>query len=171
MSYQETILVAYGSKRGGTAEIAQWIGDALRAAHIAAQVKSARDVHSLNGYGAVILGGALYAGRWHRHSRGFARRFARQLRERPVWLFGSGPLDKSADQPNPGRIPGAAAVRKNADRLNARGYTIFGGRLESDARGFPAAAMAKKRAGDYRDRDRIQAWAKEIAVEVDRRAR
>ncbi|WP_433684635.1 flavodoxin domain-containing protein [Nocardia sp. CA-119907] len=161
----ESVLVAYGSKRGGTAEIAQWIGDTLREAHIAAEVKSADEVRSLSGYGAVVLGGALYSGRWHRHARGFARRFARQLRERPVWVFGSGPLDHSADQ-DPDKVYGARTVRKAADRLDARNYAIFGGRLERDARGFPASAMAKKMAGDYRDRDGIQAWANGIAAQL-----
>ncbi|RDI60483.1 flavodoxin domain-containing protein [Nocardia pseudobrasiliensis] len=165
---RETVLVVYGSERGGTAEIAQWIGDALHQAHLSAEVKSAREVRSLGGYGAVILGGALYSGLWHRHARGFARRFTRQLRERPVWVFGSGPLDHSADQANPEKIFGAGAVRKAAQRLNARDYTIFGGRLERDARGFIASAMAKNQAGDYRDRDRIRAWAKGIADELSR---
>jgi len=162
---QEPVLVTYGSKRGGTAEIAQWIGDSLREVHVTAEVKSAREVHSLSGYGAVILGGALYAGRWHRHARGFARRFTRQLRERPVWVFGSGPLDHSADQ-RPEEVYGAGAVRKAADRLGARGHAIFGGRLERDARGFPASAMAKKLAGDYRDRARIHAWVKDVAAQL-----
>jgi len=40
----------------------------------------------------------------------------------------------------------------------------FGGRLSPDARGFPASAMAKKHSGDWRNRDRIRGWAKDIAT-------
>lgn len=162
----EPVLVTFGSKRGGTAEIAQWIGDALRAEQLTVEVKPAREVHSLSGYGAVIIGGALYYGRWHREARRFSRRFGSALRKMPVWLFGSGPLDDSANQPNPVKVFGANAVDKAATRLNAREHTVFGGRLTRDARGFPAAAMAKNQAGDYRDRDRIQAWAKNIAAQL-----
>ncbi|MBB5916168.1 menaquinone-dependent protoporphyrinogen oxidase [Nocardia transvalensis] len=165
---RDPVLVAYGSHRGGTAEIAQWIGETLRSEHLEADVRSARDVRSLDDYGAVVLGGALYAGRWHRHARRFARRFLRQLRERPVWVFGSGPLDDSADRPDPPRIPGSGAVRKTARRLDARGATLFGGRLAPDARGFPAAAMAKNHAGDFRNRERIDAWATDIAHRLTR---
>ncbi|WP_330178587.1 flavodoxin domain-containing protein [Nocardia sp. NBC_01503] len=165
---QEPVLVTYGSKRGGTAEIAQWIGDSLRGEQVAAVVKPAREVRSLSGYGAVVVGGALYSGRWHRDARRFTRHFTSQLQERPVWLFGSGPLDDSADEPGGENILGGNAVRKAANRVDARGYTIFGGRLARDARGFPASAMAKKRAGDYRDRGRIHAWAKSIAGEISR---
>lgn len=162
----ESVLVAYGSKHGGTAEIARWIGEELRSAHVAAEVKDAHDVRSLNGYGAVILGGALYAGRWHRHARGFARRFTRQLRERSVWLFASGPLDHSAETPDPTGVFGMKAVRRIAERVNAHDYVVFGGRLEPDVRGFPASAMAKKTAGDYRNPERIRTWASGIAAQL-----
>ncbi|GAB4585645.1 flavodoxin domain-containing protein [Nocardia sp. IFM 10818] len=164
---QQPVLVAYGSKRGGTAEIAQWIGDSLEAAGITAEVRPAREVRSVDDYGAVILGGALYSGRWHRDARRFARHFAGHLRGLPVWLFGSGPLDDSADRPDGGKIFGANSARKVAERLDARGLTFFGGRLERTARGFPASSMAKTHSGDFRDRNRIQSWAKGIAAELD----
>lgn len=165
----EPVLVAYASKRGGTAEIAEWIGAALRDAGIAAEVRPARATHSLEGVGAVVLGGALYTGRWHRDARRFTRHFTGELRRRPVWVFGSGPLDDSADTPDGGaKVFGAKAVRKAAERLHARGYVIFGGRLDVGARGFPASAMAKNSAGDFRDRDRIHAWAKDIAAQLGR---
>ncbi|MCM6772404.1 flavodoxin domain-containing protein [Nocardia sp. CDC159] len=168
---QPSVLIAYGSKRGGTAEIAHWIGDELRAAHIPADIANAREIRSLDGYDAVVLGGALYMGRWHRHARGFARRFGKQLRERPVWVFGSGPLDHSLDGPNPPKILGGNAVRTVAERLHARDHTLFGGRLKADATGFPAAAMAKKAAGDYRNRSQICTWAADIAAQLIRQPR
>ncbi|MGW5516369.1 flavodoxin domain-containing protein [Nocardia africana] len=162
----EHVLVAYGSKRGGTAEMAEWIGEALRAAGVDAEVRNAREVRSLGDYGAVVLGGALYTGRWHRHARRFARRFARQLRARPVWLFASGPLDDSLTSGGPGKVPGVKAVERTAHRVNARDYTIFGGRLAADAHGFPAAAMAKTMAGDFRDPQHVREWATGLAAEL-----
>ncbi|MRH92603.1 flavodoxin [Nocardia sp. SYP-A9097] len=164
---QEPVLVTYGSKRGGTAEIAQWIGESLRGEHIATEVLPAAEVREVSGYRAFVIGGSLYIGFWHRDARRFTRRFARRLGEQPVWLFGSGPLDDSADTPDGGaKVLGAKAVRKAAERVGARSWTIFGGRLERTARGFPASAMAKSSAGDFRDRDRIHAWAKSIAAEL-----
>lgn len=166
---QEPVLVTYGSKRGGTAEIAQWIGDSLHGLGISAEVRPAREVRSLDGFRAVVIGGALYTGRWHRDARRCVRHFTRQLRERPVWIFGSGPLDHSADGPDGGaKVFGAKGVRKAADRVRARGSIIFGGRLEPDARGFPASAMAANNTGDFRDRGRIRAWAEDIAAQLDR---
>src|SRR5690348_14057868 len=91
------VLVAYGTKNGSTGGIADMIAAELTAAGLAAQAWPAAEIRSVDGYDAVILGGALYAGRWHRDARSFARRYATALRGRPVWVFSSGPLGNSAD--------------------------------------------------------------------------
>src|SRR5450432_3819964 len=90
------VLVVYGSKRGGTAGLAAMIGNALQDAGLSTDVAPAAAVRSLAGYDAVIVGGALYATRWHRDARRFVRRYAADLSALPVWLFSSGPLDGSA---------------------------------------------------------------------------
>jgi menaquinone-dependent protoporphyrinogen oxidase len=51
-------------------------------------------------------------------------------------------------------------------RIGARGHITFGGRLEPDAKGFPASAMAKTRSGDWRDPGQIVSWAREVADEL-----
>lgn len=43
-------------------------------------------------------------------------------------------------------------------RIGARGQVTFGGRLSPDAKGFPASAMAKTRAGDWRDAAHVRRW-------------
>ena len=121
-------LVAYCSKRGSTMEIAEWIGADLREAGVDVDVRPANSVKEVAPYDLVILGGALYMGRWHRDARRFARRHARMLRTRPVWLFSSGPLDDSAGRarardfrrPAPARrprIPGIHARQDQGRRL------------------------------------------------------
>lgn len=67
------VLVAYGSKNGSTAGIAEIIATVLRDEGIAADVQPAVRIRSIAGYDAVVLGGALYAGHWHRDARRFAR--------------------------------------------------------------------------------------------------
>ena len=92
------ILVAYGSKRGGTAGLAAMIRDALTGAGHQVAVSPARDIATLEGVEAVIVAGALYANRWHRDARRFVRRNRAALSTVPVWLVSSGPLDDSAAQ-------------------------------------------------------------------------
>ena len=61
---------------------------------------------------------------------------------------GATPLDDSATQHV---IRTTAQPSRLTEPVNARGHITFGGRLAPDAKGFPASAMAKKRAGDWRD--------------------
>lgn len=154
------VLVAYGSKRGGTAGLARAIGDVLVAQGHAVDVVSAREAASPASYDAVIVGGALYAMRWQRDAWRYALRHADELRAKPVWLFSSGPLDDTADTQD---LPPVPRVRRLAAELGARGHVTFGGRLEPDARGFIASRMAKTHAGDWRDFERAAAWARGIA--------
>lgn len=158
------VLVAHGSENGSTAEIADVIGVTLEEAGLQATVRPAGRIGDVGGYDAVVLGGALYAGRWHHAARRLARRNAEALKDRPVWLFSSGPLDDSADQED---IPPVAQVKVLMSRLGARGHVTFGGRLATDARGLLARAMARRgMAGDYRNRDRIESWARSVAADL-----
>ena len=159
------VLVSYGSKRGGMAGLAEMIGRDLEAAGVHATVESARSVQSIDGVDAVVLAGALYASRWHRDARRFAKRFATELRKRPVWVVSSGPLDDTAITK---QFPPVRQDASVIDALHARGHVTFGGRLESGAKGFPASAMAKKLAGDWRDEEHVQRWTSSIVEELDR---
>lgn len=71
------VLVAYGSKRGGTEGLARMIGGELAAAGMQTTVQPARGVRSLEGFDAVVIAGALYASRWHADARRFTRRHAK----------------------------------------------------------------------------------------------
>jgi menaquinone-dependent protoporphyrinogen oxidase len=156
------VLVAYGSRMGGTRGIAELVGDALTDAGFQADVRPVAEVSGLDPYDAVVIGGALYTGHWHRQARRFVRSHTDALRERPVWVFSSGPLNGSAAE----EIPPVPQVVELARRIGARGHVTFGGRLPDDAKGFPASAMAKTQAGDWRDPERIRGWAADLAMEL-----
>lgn len=94
-------LVAYGSKRGGTAGLAQMIADELSAAGLDAEVAAANTVDGVAGFDAVIIAGALYANRWHRDARRLVRRQKDALSQLPVWLVASGPLAAPPRLANP----------------------------------------------------------------------
>jgi len=159
------VLIAYGSKRGGTAGLAEMIGEELSAAGLATTVQPAREVRRLDGFDAVVIAGALYAKRWHRDAGRFARRHAAGLRAKRVWLVSSGPLDASAAD---GVIPPVKQVAAISESIGARGHVTFGGRLEPTATGFVAKKMAKNHAGDWRDPDQVHRWASLLAQELNR---
>ncbi len=157
------VLIAYGSKRGGTAGLAGMIGDEFNTLGLLTSVQPARKVRRLDGFDVVVIAGALYANRWHRDARRFARRHAKALQDRPVWLVASGPLDESAVA---GDIPPVKHVASVMAKIGARGQVTFGGRLEADAKGFPAGAMAKNHSGDWRDPTHVHRWVSTVAEAI-----
>lgn len=156
------VLVAYATKLGSTREIAEAIGQVLRDDGLDVEVASARSVQDLARFDAVILGSALYAAHWRRDANRFVTRHLSQLQQRPVWLFSSGPLDRSADW---GRLPVAPAVALTTEPIGARDHRTFGGRLLSDAPVDPQVP-ATHPIGDFRDWDAIRAWARRISGEI-----
>ncbi len=158
------ILVVYGSKRGGTAGLAEMVRGAFESEGFEADVRDAGErIANLADYDAAVIGGALYANRWHRDARGFVRRHRRSLSAKPTWLFSSGPLDDSAETK---AIPPVKQVAKRAAAVGARGHETFGGRLDADVQGFPASAVAKAHSGDWRDDAHVQRWVHDIAAEL-----
>ena len=157
------VLVTCGSKRGGTEELAQMVADGLRQEGHAVSLFRPDEVKHLNHFDAVVVGGAVYTGRWHKSSRRFVRHHARELRKLPTFFFSSGPLNDSATKKE---IPPVAGVKRLMKRVNARGHVTFGGRLSPDATGFPARAMAKEHSGDWRDPAQVAAWARTVAAQL-----
>ncbi|MEV5973029.1 flavodoxin domain-containing protein [Streptomyces sp. NPDC051921] len=159
------VLVAYGSRHGATAGIADEIGRTLQADGIDAVVLPADRVTDVSAYDGVVLGGALYAGLWNGKARRCARRNADQLRDRPVWLFSSGPVDSSAEQHD---IPPVRGVARRMKKLGAREHVTFGGAVTADTPGHVARSMVRHgKGGDFRDPARIRTWARHIGAELD----
>ena len=156
-------LVVFGSKNGGTAGLARMIGGELSRHGWTVIVQDAVQPADMRDLDLVIVGGALYENRWHKEARAFVRQNQQALRDLPVWLFSSGPLDDSARS---GDIAPVAQVQALAQRIEARGHMTFGGVLSRDAHGFFARAMAKKFAGDYRDPEQIADWVRQIEREL-----
>lgn len=158
------VLVAYGTTNGSTAQIAETIADVLRKEGLTAQAAAAGSVTTVEPYDAVIVGGGLYAGRWHKDARRFVRRHHRTLAQQPLWFFSSGPLDPSASERD---IPPVSSVSKAITRLDARGHVTFGGCLEEGAKGFVAGMILRSgKGGDFRDFSQIKTWAAHVADEL-----
>lgn len=157
------VLVTWESKLGGTAGIAEIIAATLTERGIDVVAAPAVTAPSPALFDAVIIGGALYANRWPRAVRRYLERHVHELSRVPTWLFSSGPLDNSADA---AILPPPRWLRGLMAQIGAIDHHTFGGRLEATVKGFPAEAMAKQHAGDWRNPETIRAWANEIAAQL-----
>lgn len=154
------VLVAYATKMGSTKEIAEAIGDRLSERGCPAEVRSAETVDSVDGYDAVIVGSAVYAGRWRPEAVRFVRRHRDRLAARRVWVFESGWLGK-----RPSTLTASRGARRRASRIGAPEPLVFGGRLDPGlATGFMDRMLASRMPGDARDWDEIRAWADRLAT-------
>jgi menaquinone-dependent protoporphyrinogen oxidase len=167
---RQRVLVAFASKLGSTAEIADAIGRVLAASGFDVDVRDMRNVKKageVDPYDAVIMGSALYAAHWQRDANRFVARYLPALQARPVWLFSSGPLDRSADTADVPMTPHVAAI---VEPIGARGHRTFGGRLDADAEGIDPQVLATHPIGDFRNWPAIGAWADAIAYDLTRRS-
>ena len=155
------VLVAVASKHGGTTGIAQAIADELRGMGFDADLRDIDAGPDPARYDAVVIGSAVYIGRWLDEAREFVAVNTGSLRERPVWLFSSGPL--GAEDPKPAGDP--AGLAETMAATNARGHAIFSGRLEPTGLNFGERLVAKAvhaPSGDFRAWPEIRTWAREI---------
>jgi menaquinone-dependent protoporphyrinogen IX oxidase len=160
------VLVTAATRHGSTGEIAAALAQAIEGSGHGIQA-----VHVPVGrrpdprpFDAVVLGSAVYAGRWQDEARDYATAHATPLRAQPLWLFSSGPIGAPPypeDQPYD--------LGPLLQTLRPRGHMIFAGRLDKDLLSFGERAMVtamRAPLGDFRDWDAIRAWATHIAGEV-----
>ena len=109
----------------------------------------------------MVLGSAVYVGRWLEPARRFAEEHAEELAAKPTWLFSSGPVGDPA-KPEAGQ---AVQIEPLMATTKARGHRLFAGKIDKSKLGFGerAAARAARPEGDFRDWAAIAEWATTIA--------
>lgn len=143
------ILVTYATKNGSTQQVAEAIAATLRENAELRPASQVRD--SLAGRDLVVLGGALYSGRWHRDAHRFLKRHRKELTAGvPIAVFGMGPRtdDEEAWRHSRAQLDRALAKR---NWLTPVAVTVFGG--------VDPPGRTKRQRRDMRDWDAIRDWA------------
>jgi len=163
-----SILVAYATRYGSTQEVAEAVAEGLRAHGLTVDLRPARDVRTLDGYGAVVLGAPLYMFHWHKDAHHFVSRFHDALIRLPVAVFALGPFHNEEKE--------FQEVRKELDKelakyswLAPRAVEIFGGKFDPEKLTFPhnlIPAMKNMPASDIRNWETIRAWADNLAAQL-----
>lgn len=165
----DKVLVAYATKHGSTTEIADKIAETLVNAGVHAVALPVEHVGDLSSYSAVVLGSAVYAGQWCKAATTFLKTHEKELAERDVWLFSSGPTgDGDAATLMKGwQLP--QDVLAVADRIHVCNVALFHGELDDKKLNLVEKVIVKgvkAPLGDYRNWYAIIAWAQEIAESI-----
>jgi menaquinone-dependent protoporphyrinogen oxidase len=159
------VLVSAASRHGSTDEIAKAIADLLTAAGFHAELCAPEDVTSTAPYDGVVIGSAVYAGRWLEPARKLIERETATLAYKPVWLFSSGPIgDSGKPREEPAEI---ARLRESAHAID---HHVFSGKLDKSHLGFAERAMlavVHTGDGDFRSWEDIRAWSLGIAQTLE----
>lgn len=160
------VLVAYASRNGATRGVAERIAERIGETGRTVELTPAAEVADLSGREAVVLGSAIYDGRWLPDAADFAQRNLGSLANRRVWLFSVGAFADThrgmgwAMRRAPREI---GALRR---QIAPRDYRVFGGVIRREQwpwRGRALLRLLGGHLGDNRDWPAIDAWAGEIA--------
>jgi menaquinone-dependent protoporphyrinogen oxidase len=160
------VLVAYATKYGATAGIAEKIGQVLRETGLRADVLPVDRVDDLTPYQAVVLGSAVYLGRWRKGAVKFLQSNEKALTERKVWLFSSGPTGEGDREAFMKGRHFPEALQPIADRIHPCDITVFHGLVDLEKLNPLEKRMIKTTEtplGDFRDWEVITSWATAIA--------
>ena len=159
------VLVTAASKHGATLEIAEAIARVLEEEQVRTDLRPVDGISDFGPYDAVVLGSAVYMGRWLEPARELVRRHATELASRRTWLFSSGPV---GDPPRPAPDE-AVDVQEILDSARPVDHRVFAGKIDRSKLSFSERAVLRAvgaREGDYRDWDEIHRWAADIAAEL-----
>ncbi len=159
------IAVAVASKHGATKEIGHAVVERLRELghDVTEHDMASTSAEDLDEAEALVLGGAVYFGRWPNEANDLVDDLADRVDGRPVWLFSSGPV---APDGEPTSVEESTiAIDGTMTALDAREHVMFGGRLDKTVLSFVERAVARAlRApdADTRDWDTIRSWADHV---------
>src|SRR5712692_7362404 len=162
-----SVLVAYATRYGSTQEVAEAVAATLRERGLTVDIGPMREVRTIEGYRAIVLGATLYMFHWHKDALHFLARHREALTQRPVAIFALGPFHAEEKE-----FQGA---REQLDKelakfpwLTPGAIEIFGGKFDPEKLTFPhnlVPALKKMPASDIRDWTAIRAWASDLSAQ------
>jgi menaquinone-dependent protoporphyrinogen oxidase len=168
------VLVAYATGHGATAEIGQFIRNALREKGLEVVAENAADVNSIAGYDAFVIGSPIYANMWRTEFSQFLGRFADTLKSKPTFMFISCIRVLEAD--GPAYVQKEYLYRPMLTKAGIEEVEVFGGKLDLKTTNFDerwalaarwdSETLPDMRNGDFRDWNAIRAWSDRIAAKL-----
>ena len=165
----DKILITFSSKYGSTAEIAGKINEIILEAGFETSLLPVDQVKNVSEYKAVILGSAVYIGRWRKKAKKFLKANEKILADKPVWIFSSGPTGEGdpVELLDGWKYP--KSLQAVISNIKPRNITLFHGAVITSKLSGLHKWMANKveaPVGDFRDWNAMTGWAKGIVTEL-----
>jgi menaquinone-dependent protoporphyrinogen oxidase len=162
---KKKVLVTYASKYGSTGGVADAIGKELCSKDVAADVVLIKNAGNVGSYQGVVIGSAIYMGKWMSEAEDFVNKNRDILRLVPVAYFLvcmtlSRPTEKNRAEVLSYMDP----ILKAVPEIRPVGIGTFAGALDyNNLSWFTKKIMKSKGSpeGDFRDWNAIRAWAVE----------
>jgi len=155
------ILVAYATRAGSTAEIADFVGKTMSKHGATVDVKPMKSVTNLTGYAAVVLGSGIRAGQPYPEIKNLVKQYKNELKTMPVALFVVCMTLKN-DTPENRKIVDAY-LNPLRRKIKPVDVGLFAGKMDYSKLGFFARFISKSIVkvpeGDFRNWNVIESWA------------
>lgn len=166
------ILIAYASKYGSTAEVAQEIGEVLSQAGADVNIVPMHKVKDIRQYGYVVLGTSIRMGKPLKDAISFVNKYRAKLSRMPVALFSVG-LQMKEDTPK-NREKAKGFLTPLLDIIGEPvSLGLFSGRIDHKKFGFVLRMFAKREKtgilgeGDWLNRETIRKWAESLIAGIN----
>ncbi|MBN2048794.1 MAG: twin-arginine translocation signal domain-containing protein [Anaerolineaceae bacterium] len=161
------MLVAYATKAGSTAEIALRMGEVIAGAGWMVDVKPIDDVSDLSMFEAVLLGSPIRIGAVLKKVTAFIEEHQTELAQKHFSMF-IACMELEPDIPETRELASAYLDPVRAI-LKPEREGLFAGKVDPDKLTLLERMMMQSLEspiGDYRDWEKIEAWASEVASAV-----
>ncbi len=160
------VLVLYASKYGSTKEMAERIGQTFIESGMTTTIKNIKEAESPEEYDVIIIGSAVYVGKWRGEASKYLKKYQEILARKKVWFFSSGPTGVGDPQELTEGWKFPAGLADVTKRINPVDIALFHGAVDIKKLGFLMKWMVKKvkaPIGDFRKWDQVDIWAANIA--------
>jgi len=162
---EKKVLVTYASKYGSTGGVADVIAKELCARGVSADVALIKNARNIGSYQGVVIGSAIYMGRWMSEAVDFVKKNKEVLRRVPVAYFLvcmtlSRPTEKNRAEVLAYMDP----ILKGIPEIKPVGLGTFAGAMHYGNLSWIYKKILKSKGtpeGDYRDWNAIRSWAQE----------
>ena len=162
---EKKVLVTYASKYGSTGGVADAIGEELCSKEVATDVLLIKNVSNISSYQAVVIGSAIYMGKWMSEAVDFVKKNKDILRQVPVgYFFACMTLSRPTEEKRAEVLSYMDPIIKAVPEIKPVGIGTFAGALDYNNLSWLNKKILKSKGtpeGDFRDWKAIRAWTRD----------